>query len=493
MADLDIRWRAVRRMVRTVVVDQDLLGRRGGQIGADSALRVSAFSDWLTSMMQTTVLDTGIIRSYVERASALGVRTASVIVGSGGTTRGRTELITGLAVNELRAIGSLVAQQSARAVAAGLLQGWTTARVVREVTTIIDKVAIARSRLVADHVVVRSYNDATLDVFEQAGHDMVDVLPELRPAVRVGDAKKKKSGKSRKTGPGSRVSRSRTPSASTIYRIARLEAETEAWAKRVNVETAEDDKVCSICLGIAEDGPYTINRARSLIPAHPRCRCAFVPVRRKARVKDAEWDENKITRVAKGYSEGGQFSESQYGRTLSKEEFRRMEPRWEVYGDRKERERRKQAVREWMTGGYEEINNELRGGEWQTGPEQRHIRSINDIFDRASHELQSNVRVWRGVSTRHGFADVKEGDEISDLGFNSTATDRSFAKEFVQNMPDRALVQITIPKGKRVFAPMVSGGEEIFGDNESEILLPRGTRYRITKRRGNVMFAEVVS
>lgn len=292
MAELDLRWRAVRKMIRSVLVDQDLLGRRGGQIGADSALRVSAFSDWITSMVQTSVLDVGVVRSYVERASALGVRSASAEVGFGGVTRGRTDLITGLAISELRAIGAQVAQQSARAVSAGLLQGWNTARVVREVVAVLDRVGIARSRLVADHVVVRAYNDATLDVFEQAGHDSVDVMPELRAAVRVGDARKKRrkkpspKQKSRKTGPGSRVSRARTPSASTIRRITRMEAETEAWAKRVNVQTAEDDDVCSICLDIAENGPYSIDRARSLIPAHPRCRCAFVPVRRKARVKD---------------------------------------------------------------------------------------------------------------------------------------------------------------------------------------------------------------
>lgn len=44
------------------------------------------------------------------------------------------------------------------------------------------------------------------------------------------------------------------------------------------VLTAEDDDVCPICEDIADSGPYTLAEARGLIPAHPHCRCQFVPV-----------------------------------------------------------------------------------------------------------------------------------------------------------------------------------------------------------------------
>ena len=40
--------------------------------------------------------------------------------------------------------------------------------------------------------------------------------------------------------------------------------------------TAGDDRVCDVCDGISENGPYTINEARGLIPAHPNCRSVFV-------------------------------------------------------------------------------------------------------------------------------------------------------------------------------------------------------------------------
>lgn len=505
-ADVDIRWRGVRRMVRTVLVAQDLLGRNGGGVGADTAMRVQSFESWLDSMVRTTVVDAGMVRGYVDRASALGVRTAAALVGSGGQTRGRVDLITGLAVSELRTVGSQVTQQATRVVSDGLLKNKTTARILLDVLQVIDKVGIPRSRLTTDHVVVRAYNDATLDVFEQAGHGMVDVMPELRPATRVGDAKKtKKTKKSRKTGPGSRVSRARTPSARTIGRIAKLEAETEAWAKRVNVETAEDDKVCTICLDIAEEGPYSINTARSLIPAHPRCRCAFVPVRR--RVKD-EFREADHPRHPKGTRPGGQFAESgasnsditSGARRLSEKELQKLEPNWTRLPDPKTAETSREAVKAWMTGGYEEINAALRTGDeddWISSPERRNIRGLSRLFEYygVGHKLDTDITVYRGASGNHEFADVKPGDIVSDRGFNSTSTSKYWAKQFVGDDKTRKLLHITVPKGTTVVSPLVTTGKgdlTQYESNENELLLNRGTRYRIKKVRGRIIFAEVV-
>jgi hypothetical protein len=66
----------------------------------------------------------------------------------------------------------------------------------------------------------------------------------------------------------------------TAKKIAEAEKSNAKLEKlgRVRVITAEDDDVCVVCEAIADRGPYTINAARALIPAHPHCRCAFVPV-----------------------------------------------------------------------------------------------------------------------------------------------------------------------------------------------------------------------
>jgi hypothetical protein len=58
-------------------------------------------------------------------------------------------------------------------------------------------------------------------------------------------------------------------------------------AQYVNVLTAGDDLVCQICEDISEEGPYSLDEAQGLIPAHPNCRCAFVPAITSAQVAEA--------------------------------------------------------------------------------------------------------------------------------------------------------------------------------------------------------------
>jgi Arc/MetJ-type ribon-helix-helix transcriptional regulator len=78
-------------------------------------------------------------------------------------------------------------------------------------------------------------------------------------------------------GPGSR-SRKKTPSKSTINRIRRARGKLEeAFHRGVDVQTAGDEYVCIVCEDISEGGPYDIDTAEGLIPAHAWCRCAFVP------------------------------------------------------------------------------------------------------------------------------------------------------------------------------------------------------------------------
>jgi hypothetical protein len=49
----------------------------------------------------------------------------------------------------------------------------------------------------------------------------------------------------------------------------------------VKIVTMGDEKVCHICEDLEEGGPYKIEKARMLIPAHPHCRCLVQPYRSK--------------------------------------------------------------------------------------------------------------------------------------------------------------------------------------------------------------------
>jgi hypothetical protein len=58
-------------------------------------------------------------------------------------------------------------------------------------------------------------------------------------------------------------------------------------AEYVNVLTAGDDLVWVVGEDISEEGPYALDEAQGLIPAHPNCRCAFVPALTGAQVAEA--------------------------------------------------------------------------------------------------------------------------------------------------------------------------------------------------------------
>jgi SPP1 gp7 family putative phage head morphogenesis protein len=63
---------------------------------------------------------------------------------------------------------------------------------------------------------------------------------------------------------------------------ASLNSYEEAGLEGVNVKaevlTAGDDRVCEICADLEDGGPYSMDEARGLIPAHPNCRCVLTPI-----------------------------------------------------------------------------------------------------------------------------------------------------------------------------------------------------------------------
>jgi hypothetical protein len=68
----------------------------------------------------------------------------------------------------------------------------------------------------------------------------------------------------------------KAPSAREYKAIIKREAAVQALGE-VDVITAGDNDVCQECEDISNEGPYDIDTAEGLIPAHPNCRCAFVP------------------------------------------------------------------------------------------------------------------------------------------------------------------------------------------------------------------------
>lgn len=296
-------WRRFGMILRQGVVDQNMLGL-GGVSAASIALTITAsaakapisetrsraFQAWLDQMLIASVVDpaaglmrTGVIVTYargVARAKKLSKTDVEPInaVGTIGA-------LAHLALVEMQGISEAVSQQIVRAASlASINSNMRPIAVLRSMLDVIRKVGVSRSTAMVDMMLVKTHGTATLDQFEAAQIKTVGLITELKnvsSARRVGDGTigtepavvdAKGTG-----GPGSRSHKTEGgPSARTVRRIRAAERAVEALGN-VSVQTAGDDLVCPICEDIEANSPYSIDEARSLIPAHPYCRCAFIP------------------------------------------------------------------------------------------------------------------------------------------------------------------------------------------------------------------------
>ncbi len=134
------------------------------------------------------------------------------------------------------------------------------------------------------------------------------------------------------------------------------------------------------------------------------------------------------------------------------------------------------------------INDRLRGVEKrQTIPAERaaSITADLDAMFTKLPSLKKDTVVWRGVqdvpSIRSGqersiFGDADAtGKAFDDLGFQSASTSQDAARNFTGIGGGQTLIKLTLPKGTK--AARMSGNLE----REGEVLLPRGTRIRVTR------------
>jgi hypothetical protein len=291
------RWNQLRVLVRQMLLTQDLLALKSGgllQVQAtaitNAGSKIDVFQRWFDLALQNAVLqkDGSFMRRFLTEAYASGTKfgqAQAVTQKTHNAAVHRESALQSLARVELEGIIEAVSQQAVRAVSYGLLTNKAPMAITRSVWNIIETVGRTRSNAMIELLVVRAHAEATLDIYEASGLKAVGLLPESKAQAKVvSDAEKEpkakvssKDAKARK-GPGSLTSRTQTPSRSTIQRIRRAELNVaKRLGENVNVRTAGDDDVCPICEAISEEGPYSINTARSLIPAHPHCRCVFIP------------------------------------------------------------------------------------------------------------------------------------------------------------------------------------------------------------------------
>lgn len=130
--------------------------------------------------------------------------------------------------SELDGITDAAAQQVRRELADGLIDGVGSEALARRLNDRIDKIGMTRARVMARTETIRAHNEAALARYERQGVDEVTTVVEF--------------------------------------------------------QTAEDDRVCEQCRDLSQsggpnnDGTWPVDEAHGVIPAHPRCRCTFIPV-----------------------------------------------------------------------------------------------------------------------------------------------------------------------------------------------------------------------
>lgn len=195
---------------------------------------------------------------------------------------------------------------------------------------------------------------------------------------------------------------------------------------------------------------------------------------REKRRDESDWDEAKHPRAQDGkFGEGGDAAKSEIQRSAH-------DPiQYQPANDDE-----KQAITSWTGNGYRRINEALR-----KGTEPPEAKALDSAIAKSTAEKQ--MVVYRGINSE-AVAGLKAGAVFIDRGYASTTTDHEIADGFAVNgsafgdkRPDAgALVRIIVPAGAHampVYEAMGWGTTGLGANPEKEILLPRGSRFQVTR------------
>lgn len=259
------RFREIRKAIIETIVVNDVFGivddapaatiqvsaRRPGRrefAFPRSDRKVQAFMDWLESESSKDILGVQLgtpIRSaasrswqniYIKAAYGKSMQKAAQRLKKQGVKvedswleqafnrpihADRVGIIYTRTYRDLKGITSTMDTQISRTLARGLVEGVGARKLAREIVERVDKIGITRARVLARTEVISSAAEATLNSYKEAGV---------------------------------------------------LGVETQA-----EFATAEDEQVCPQCESL-QGKIYPISEASGIIPVHPNCRCAWLPV-----------------------------------------------------------------------------------------------------------------------------------------------------------------------------------------------------------------------
>jgi len=260
------RFKKVSQAIRKLVVKDDVLGLvpssslvvmqevQAWRFKTDAG-KVQAYRKWLQERIDADVLSTDPVSgrpwtaTYVQSSYRKGLSRAyadankTKLVDLEGTrgeflreafgapeTLSKIELLSTRTFEELRGVTAAMSQQMSRTLAEGLAAGRGPKVIARELRKNVVDITRRRANVLARTEVIHAHAEGQLDSFERLGVEEVGLMAEL--------------------------------------------------------STAGDERVCERCSDAAADGPYPVKEARGMIPLHPNCRCAWVPLVEKEKKKE---------------------------------------------------------------------------------------------------------------------------------------------------------------------------------------------------------------
>ena len=298
LGELDKRWRQLRRVVTDAIANKQLFAATAEAFyQGDPEKRFATFIDAAASRIVADA-DPVWALPYLGEAAKRGAARAGAY-GAGWQVTASDACV--LAGHELALIRYSTVRDASATLRDGLARRQTPAKISRTVGAVIKSGGQRRSRIMAAYMVVKSFNHGLLEALRSQGVTHVGVITEhpriIRPIIRrnsaeLGDAARKQPQK-RHGKTGRFTPYAKKPSQYLIRKAERAKRLLEEYPE-VDVVTAEDDRVCELCQDIADNGPYDIDTAQSLIPSHPWCRCTFSPVGIRSSSRDAlDYDPNE--------------------------------------------------------------------------------------------------------------------------------------------------------------------------------------------------------
>lgn len=199
-------------------------------------MSLEQFSAWAESQFEAQLLSASPFQfwasEYIDKSYTKGLKRAASEVNKLGIVevqqtdffkqQNKVLELTGRVHSELKGATSAMVQEMNRIVADGIAKGSSNHVMVREMSKRIKALTVKRAKATARTETIRAFAEGQLDAYAYLGVTKLIVLAEF--------------------------------------------------------STANDNKVCTECAEL-EGEVYTIKEARGIIPVHPNCRCAWLPVR----------------------------------------------------------------------------------------------------------------------------------------------------------------------------------------------------------------------